>query len=157
PADVMTALEKWTTSELPVPPDEWMPRLCPAARTSTCEMDYDPTTPQQLSRPIGLRPGSKTNLRPITVSDAPTDRLLDAQANIDTDASLRRTRPTELKEVAKEVTITAKPPVTPSQQIVTVKPPSKPGMPSGKSRNKHATTLIRLVALLVASAAIGIT
>jgi eukaryotic-like serine/threonine-protein kinase len=156
PAHVMAALEPWTAGETPPPPDEWMPRLCPAARSSSCEMDFDPTTPQNMSRPAGLRPGSNPNQRPLPTSEAPTDRLLDAQPNIDTNRSLRRARPAGLKEAANEVAVTSAPPVPPSDKLA-VKAKSKPKTPVVKPPAKRKVTLPRLLAVLAASAVIGMT
>ena len=164
PGEVITALDPWTKGEPPPPHDEWMPRLCPAARTSTCEMDFDPTTPQNMGRPSSLGSGSRSGFRP-PLPEATTDRLADVQANIDTNRSLIRTRPAELTAAAnKEVSPTPTPPkpavspVPPIAAVQAVQALSKPTPPAEKPpAAKRKITLMRLVAVLVASAIIGIT
>jgi serine/threonine protein kinase len=146
PSDVMAALEPWAPGDPPAPPDEWMPRLCPAARSSTCEMDFDPTTPQSLVRPSLLVATPRSTPRPVAC-EVPTDRLVDAQPNIDTNRSMRRARPSSLlRNTPGDGTAPspAKPPSKPSQQLA-VRPPS--------NRN---SSFLRVLAVIAASAAVGI-
>ena len=161
PADVMAALEPWAKGEPPIPPEEWMPRLCPAARTTSCEMDFDPKTPSSMTRPSGLRPGSKPNQRPTPQSEVPTDRLQDVQAQMDTNRSLHGARPAQLAEAANQAQAptSATSLITPSQNITGVRDTAIRATPltqAAKLPAKRKITLPRLLAVLAASAVIGL-
>jgi serine/threonine protein kinase len=150
PAEVIAALEPWARGDPPTPPEEWMPRLCPAARTSSCEMDYDPTTPQNLIRPSGL--SSSRTPRPQTPTEIPTDRMAAAQAQIDTNRSMRRARPSGLLRAESETESSA--PAAPAPQVD--RTAAAPPAPAARATPSQTFKAWRLVAVLVASALIGI-
>ena len=140
PAEVIAALEPWASGEPPVPPEEWMPRLCPAARTTSCELDFEPATPQNLARPSNLLSGSRST------TDVSTDRMIDAQPQIDTKPMVKKGRSSTVKPAVK-----VSPPVAPSAQHG-----SRPQAPHVQTPAKRQVTLTRLLGVLLASAVIGI-
>jgi tRNA A-37 threonylcarbamoyl transferase component Bud32 len=148
PAEAAEALAPWTGAEIPPPPEEEMPHLCPALGPMTRHTETGPRTPPRVARVAGAVPTA--TMPAVAAAGVLLQDLLPAQpsrlpsaAEVATPRTLATRTPTEGARAARPAAPAS---VCPSELLAqTGEPSGEPAAPAGRGKKTRMAWVVLVV------------